>query len=142
MALRAALLGRGRPIPTLPPGQMEAEMLPDAVVMAMLQRELLLTRAKLHALHYEHIMGERKMRTYKSQLKQARRPTARAGSRLAGWRACMLFAAWVLGMWVGHADSSCSTPTAQRAPSAPCLCALACQASRPGRSVGAGRARV
>lgn len=51
-------------------------MLPDHVVMAMLKRELLLTRAKLHALHYEHIMGERKMRTYKSQLKQARRPCA------------------------------------------------------------------
>ena len=47
-------------------------MLPDHVVQAMLKRELLLTRAKLHALTYEHIMGERKMRTYKSQLKQAR----------------------------------------------------------------------
>lgn len=48
-------------------------MLPDGVVQAMLRRELLLTRAKLHALTYEHIMGERKMRAFKSQLKQARR---------------------------------------------------------------------
>ena len=77
--------GCGRPIPTLAPGQTEAEMLPDAVVMAMLKRELLLTRAKLHALHYEHIMGERKMRTYKSQLKQARLPAPRACKVAACW---------------------------------------------------------
>lgn len=57
-------------MPTPGPGQAEAELLPDAVVMAMLKRELLLTRAKLHALTYEHIMGERKMRQFKSQLKQ------------------------------------------------------------------------
>ena len=70
-------------------------MLPDAVVMAMLKRELLLTRAKLHALHYEHIMGERKMRTYKSQLKQARRPCAallqcRGVLVMAGHSACLM----------------------------------------------------
>jgi len=57
-------------------------MLPDGVVQAMLRRELLLTRAKLHALTYEHIMGERKMRAFKSQLKQARRrpPCKRRGA--------------------------------------------------------------
>ena len=67
----SSLLG-GRPQPPLAPGQAEPEMLPDSVVQAMLTRELLLTRAKLHALTYEHIMGERKMRAFKSQLKQAR----------------------------------------------------------------------
>ena len=65
-------------------------MLPDGVVQAMLRRELLLTRAKLHALTYEHIMGERKMRTYKSQLKQAR-----PSSLVRSW--LMLFCA-VIGL--------------------------------------------
>ena len=73
----------GRPVPVLPPGQTEPELLPDHVVQSMLKRELLLTRAKLHALTYEHIMGERKMRTYKSQLKQARPgPLVRTGLML------------------------------------------------------------
>ena len=86
-------------------------MLPDHVVMAMLKRELLLTRAKLHALHYEHIMGERKMRTYKSQLKQARRPMHGGGVR---WRRrCMKFAPLGSGVLVVHADSSCPVGTLQ-----------------------------
>lgn len=38
--------------------------------MAMLRREVLLTRAKLHGLCYDQIMGERKLRSLKTQLRQ------------------------------------------------------------------------
>ena len=78
-------------------------MLPDAVVMVMLKRELLLTRAKLHALHYEHIMGERKMRTYKSQLKQARRPCA---VRLQGCGVLVMAVHAVCFMFLRHAGGT------------------------------------
>ena len=44
--------------------------LPDSVILEMLKREVLLTKAKLHALTHEHILGERKLRTLKSQLRQ------------------------------------------------------------------------
>ena len=50
----------------------EALDLPDAVILEMLKREVLLTKAKLHALTHEHILGERKLRTLKSQLRQVR----------------------------------------------------------------------
>ncbi len=46
--------------------------LPDHVIVALLRREALLTKAKLHALSYEHIMGERSLRTLKAQLRQVR----------------------------------------------------------------------
>jgi len=36
----------------------------------MLKREVLLTRAKLHGLMYDHIMSERKLRSLKTQLRQ------------------------------------------------------------------------
>lgn len=36
----------------------------------MLQREVLLTSSKLHALSYEQAMAERRIRTLKSQLRQ------------------------------------------------------------------------
>ena len=44
--------------------------LPDGVIIAMLKREVLLTRAKLHGLMYDHIMSERKLRSLKTQLRQ------------------------------------------------------------------------
>ena len=44
--------------------------LPDAVIVAMLKREVLLTRAKLHGLMYDHIMSERRLRSLKTQLRQ------------------------------------------------------------------------
>ncbi len=46
--------------------------LPDGVIIAMLKREVLLTRAKLHGLMYDHIMSERKLRSLKTQLRQVR----------------------------------------------------------------------
>ena len=44
--------------------------LPDGVIVAMLKREVLLTRAKLHGLMYDHIMSERRLRSLKTQLRQ------------------------------------------------------------------------
>ena len=38
--------------------------------MAMLSRESLLTRAKLHGLYYDQVMDERKLRSLKTQLRQ------------------------------------------------------------------------
>lgn len=55
---------------TTPGGTVEPSDLPDHVVLKMLHREVLLTRAKLHALNYEHAVAERKLRTLKSQLRQ------------------------------------------------------------------------
>ena len=48
----------------------ESAELPDNVIIALLKREHLLTRAKLNALYYEHITGERKLRSLKTQLRQ------------------------------------------------------------------------
>ncbi|KAK9841198.1 hypothetical protein WJX74_001758 [Apatococcus lobatus] len=64
-----------RPVPmpvstSLNPAAAEAMELPDSVILEMLRREVLLTKAKLHALTHEHILGERKLRTLKSQLRQ------------------------------------------------------------------------
>ena len=66
-----------RPVPaTSAPGAAgaggEGGELPDAVVLKMLQREVLLTRAKLHALAYEQAVAERRTRVLKSQLRQVR----------------------------------------------------------------------
>ena len=44
--------------------------LPDHVIIALLRREHLLTKAKLNALCFEHIMGERRLRSLKTQLRQ------------------------------------------------------------------------
>ncbi len=46
--------------------------LPDGVVVAMLQREALLTRAKLHGLSHDQRLAERRLRPLKTQLRQAR----------------------------------------------------------------------
>ena len=54
----------------------ESEELPDSVIIALLKREHLLTRAKLNALYYEHITGERKLRSLKTQLRQVELPTS------------------------------------------------------------------
>ena len=44
--------------------------LPEHVIVAMLKRENLLTRAKLNALFYDHITGERQLRKLKTELRQ------------------------------------------------------------------------
>lgn len=44
--------------------------LPDWVVVEMLRHELLLVRAKLHGLSFDHKMGEKRLRTLKDQLRQ------------------------------------------------------------------------
>jgi hypothetical protein len=46
--------------------------LPDDVVVKMLGREVLLTKAKLHALMYEHITAEKQLRSVKAQIRQVR----------------------------------------------------------------------
>lgn len=48
----------------------QSKELPDEVIMAMLKQEVLLTGAKLHGLCYDQIMGERKLRSLKTQLRQ------------------------------------------------------------------------
>jgi len=48
----------------------ESSELPDHAIIALLKREHLLTRAKLNALYFEHIMGERRLRSLKTQLRQ------------------------------------------------------------------------
>ncbi len=67
-----------RPVPAAAPGAGgpggdSGSELPDGVVLKMLQREVLLTRAKLHALAYEQAVAERRTRVLKSQLRQVRR---------------------------------------------------------------------
>ncbi len=47
--------------------------LPDSVIVSMLRREALLTKAKLHHLVFEHLQQDKSVRTLKSQLKQVRR---------------------------------------------------------------------
>lgn len=64
-----------RPAPVKPAapggeGYSEPPELPDSVSMAMLQREVLLTESKLHALDYELVTSERKLRQLRSQLRQ------------------------------------------------------------------------
>ena len=44
--------------------------LPEHVIMAMLGREHLLTRAKLSALLHDQMMGERHLRKLKTELRQ------------------------------------------------------------------------
>jgi len=46
------------------------DSIPDHAILAMLRREILLTKAKLHYLVFEHLQQERTLRTHKSQLKQ------------------------------------------------------------------------
>ena len=54
----------------------EPEALHDSVIIALLKREHLLTRAKLNALYYEHVTGERKLRSLKTQLRQVELATS------------------------------------------------------------------
>lgn len=63
-----------RPQPPAGEGGEEPKELPDHVIMAMLTRESLLTRAKLHGLFYDQIMDERKLRSLKTQLRQVAPP--------------------------------------------------------------------
>jgi hypothetical protein len=53
-----------------PPGS----ELPDEVIVAMLKREALLTKAKLHALTWERGQKERELRTLRTQIKAVRQP--------------------------------------------------------------------
>lgn len=55
-------------------GPAEPSELPDSVIVSMLQREVLLTEAKLHALDYELVTSERKLRQLRSQLRQVSLP--------------------------------------------------------------------
>jgi hypothetical protein len=48
----------------------EPSPLPDSVIVSMLRREALLTKAKLHCLVFEHLQQDKSVRTLKSQLKQ------------------------------------------------------------------------
>ena len=59
-----------RPVANTAGAAVEHSELPDNVVLKMLHREVLLTKAKLHALNYEQAVAERKLRTLKSQLRQ------------------------------------------------------------------------
>ncbi|GAB4814795.1 hypothetical protein N2152v2_001841 [Parachlorella kessleri] len=63
-----AAVGAGA-LPGAPPAA-EDDYLPDAVVLSMLRREVLLTRAKLHYLGYQQLMAERMLRSLKAQLRQ------------------------------------------------------------------------
>ncbi len=66
-----ALFSTCRPVPTSDSGKVqESGDLPDAVILKMLQREVLLTRAKLHALKFEQSTAERRIRSLKSQLRR------------------------------------------------------------------------
>ncbi len=56
--------------PVVPPEEGPTADLPEAVIIQLLEREVLLTRAKLHALCYEHIVAEKKLRNLKTQLRQ------------------------------------------------------------------------
>lgn len=56
--------------PIVPPEEGPAPDLPDSVIVDLLKREVLLTGAKLHALWYDHVVAERKLRTLKAQLRQ------------------------------------------------------------------------
>ncbi len=58
-----------RPVPLMAVDEPEHQ-LPDEVIVAMLQRETLLTSAKLHALVFEHIMGDKTLRSLKTQIRQ------------------------------------------------------------------------
>jgi hypothetical protein len=72
----AAELARTHGIAALPRGEDgqvvmdDVQQAPDEVMLSMLRREALLTRAKLHALLYEHIMAEKQLRSLKAQLRQ------------------------------------------------------------------------
>ena len=44
--------------------------LPDEAILSMLQREVLLTEAKLHALDWELLQSDRNLRQFRSQLRQ------------------------------------------------------------------------
>jgi len=57
----------------------------------MLQREVLLTRSKLHALSYEQAMAERRIRTLKSQLRQVRHAHQLFHTTLHPYPTCPVF---------------------------------------------------
>ena len=44
--------------------------LPEHVILAMLRREDLLTRAKLHAISYDHIMGQLQWTKLRTEMRQ------------------------------------------------------------------------
>lgn len=50
----------------------DSRLLPDDVILFMLRREALLTRAKLHFLVFEHLTQEKELRILKQALRQVR----------------------------------------------------------------------
>jgi hypothetical protein len=73
----AAAAGGDEAAPALPgappapaPASEEDGLVPDAAMLSMLRREVLLTRAKLHYLGYQQLMAERMLRSLKAQLRQ------------------------------------------------------------------------
>jgi len=68
----------------------ESRELPDEVIMAMLRREVMLTRAKLHGLCYDQIMGDRRLRSLKTKLRQVRAGSlfCRRSTQSLSYRAC------------------------------------------------------
>eukprot|EP00884_Botryococcus_braunii_P009363 jgi/Botrbrau1/18428/Bobra.0072s0020.2 len=56
--------------PIVPPEEGVPADLPESVIIQLLEREVLLTRAKLHALHYEQIVADKKLRSLKNELRQ------------------------------------------------------------------------
>lgn len=65
------LLANGSSSSSSGPGtEAEPATLPDEVVLFMLKREALLTRAKLHNLVFEHLVQEKELRVLKQQLRQ------------------------------------------------------------------------
>ena len=60
--------------------------LPDDAIQSMLQREVLLTEAKLHALDWELLQSDRNLRQFRSQLRQVNKaaPSSHLASNYGG----------------------------------------------------------
>jgi len=70
-AAAAAAASSSPSSPSPPPPPPNSAGTPDHVVVAMLRREAVLTQAKLHALVYDHIQGDRALRATRAQIRQA-----------------------------------------------------------------------
>ena len=69
--------------------------------MAMLKRENLLTRAKLNALFYDHITGERQLRKLKTELRQVGILGGVPAGLMSSVQADTVASCWGAGMAVG-----------------------------------------
>lgn len=72
------------PLPSLQPDELPGDpgelALPSYAIVSMLRREVLLTKAKLHFLVFEHLQQEKAVRMLKVQLRQV---SACGGGRIA-----------------------------------------------------------